>query len=67
MLPPETNVNGVSIYGDKETFTDSNETFDTANKMKFACYDKNEISNMLYEYTNTHIALPYNHDSEFDS
>ena len=59
----------ISTYGDKETFTDSSNIFDTVNKIELAYYDKNEceISNMWYEYINTSVALPCNHDSEFDS
>ena len=68
MLPPETNVNGVNIFKDKETFIDSNKVFNIVNKLETTCNDKNErkIHNMSYEYTNISTALLCNHDSELD-
>ena len=69
MLPPETNVNGANTRKDNETFIDSNKAVDTVNKFEPICNDDYEckISNGLYQYINTPIALPCNHDSEFDS
>ena len=53
MLPPETNVNGVKLFRDEDTFIDSNKVCNIVNKLETTGNDKNKRKIMI-----CHVNIP---------